>query len=169
MKILAISIFILVSLTGIRTAYADPGSILPHTNTSISTAVDGCTPSGVLIDLSKISAADYGHYGLTRDTNCIEKLTFKQYLQLFLDQNFWLIMFFALLMIIASGLQYMLSGFAADNVKQARTRIVGILSGVVFYLLIRLIINQLTPNVNLTLFQVTPSQTIAAQRTILYG
>jgi glycerol uptake facilitator-like aquaporin len=71
------------------------------------------------------------------------------YLDALLNENLTYIMFVAFIMIIASGVQYMLSGFAPDGAKKAKERIVGILIGVIFFLSIRLILNQISGGISL--------------------
>ena len=76
-------------------------------------------------------------------TNCPQP-TFGLYIRAVLKDDMGYIITAALLMIIASGVQYMLSGIgSADGQKQARQRILGIISGVVLLILIDLILNQL--------------------------
>ena len=111
-----------------------------------ATNLAGCTKEGVLISLSRLgtSASNYG------SPDCIEHLQFKTYLRIFLDENFPLVMFAAVAMVIVAGLQYMLSGFTPGEAAKAKLRIVGIITGIVFYLLIRLILNLLKPGIGLS-------------------
>ena len=75
--------------------------------------------------------------------------TLQYYLDAFLSENLTLIMFIALIMIVASGIQYMLSGFSPEAAKLAKQRIIGILVGILFFLLIRLLLNQISPGIGL--------------------
>ena len=68
---------------------------------------------------------------------------FQNYLSAFLHDNLSFIFLIALVMIVFSGLQYMNSGFSPDALKNARARILGILTGVIFLVLIELLVNQL--------------------------
>jgi len=68
---------------------------------------------------------------------------FQNYLNAFFHDNLAFIFLIALVMIVFSGVQYMNSGFSPDALKTARQRILGILGGVVFLLIIELLLNQL--------------------------
>jgi len=79
-------------------------------------------------------------------TNC-PQTTFGDYIRAVLKDDMGYIVTAALLMIIYSGVEYMLSGIGSpDGQKKAKQRILGILSGVALLLLIDLILNQLAPN-----------------------
>ncbi|MCC2631746.1 MAG: hypothetical protein K0S20_445 [Patescibacteria group bacterium] len=84
---------------------------------------------------------------------CVQKLGFIEYLTALLTQVMPLVFFIALIMIIWSGVQYMLSGFnpgqAGKQAGKAKERIVGILFGVAFFLVVGLLINQLAPDLQL--------------------
>jgi len=108
-------------------AYADPPT------TSVTPATSACAHPGVLI-------------------KCLDGVQgqgeFSKYIATLLKDNFPLLLFIAVVMIVASGIQYMLSGFTPDGAKQAKQRISGILIGIIFLLLIRLLANLLTPNLS---------------------
>ena len=76
---------------------------------------------------------------------CTNIESFSTYLNHFLDQNLPLILFTALVLIVYSGVQYVLLGAVPEGQKAAKQRILGVLGGLVFYLLIKLILNQLAP------------------------
>ena len=80
-------------------------------------------------------------------TDCAN-IGFYPYLNAAVDQLVPYIMIVALVMITYSGFQYMMGG-AAGDVKSARARITGILGGIIFFFLIRLILNQVAPGLNL--------------------
>ena len=80
---------------------------------------------------------------------CVNNYDFKGYLVAFLTAQMPLLLFIAVLMVVASGVQYMLSGFTPDGAKKAKERISGILLGVIFLLLIRLLINNISPSISL--------------------
>jgi small-conductance mechanosensitive channel len=80
---------------------------------------------------------------------CVQKLGFIEYLTALLTQVMPLVFFIALIMIIWSGVQYMLSGFNPGQAGKAKERIVGILFGVAFFLVVGLLINQLAPDLQL--------------------
>ena len=92
--------------------------------------------------------------------NCTQP-GFAQYLEAFLAQNFSIVLFSAFIMVIFSGIEYMNSGFNPSLAGKAKTRIIGILTGLVFYLLINLIINQLSPD--LTNSTIAPKPTAATE------
>jgi hypothetical protein len=74
---------------------------------------------------------------------------FSLYFSTVLSSLFPYVLFIAFIMIVFSGIQYMTSGLSADNTKAAKQRIIGILSGVILFFLIRLIINQITPGLSI--------------------
>ena len=77
--------------------------------------------------------------------DCVnQSLSFPNYIETLLTQNFPLILFAAFLMVVFSGVQYMVSGATPEAQKSARQRILGILGGLVFYLFIKLILHQLS-------------------------
>lgn len=76
-------------------------------------------------------------------------LPFNQYLAELLTEQMPLILFVAVLMVVGSGVQYMLSGFSPEGAKQAKQRIVGILLGVAFLLLIQLLVKNITPSISI--------------------
>jgi hypothetical protein len=115
--------------------------------TGSTSTTPACSKQGVLINLATIQPADYG---LTTSTACIETVPFRTYLRIFLDQNFPLIILVAVVMVIVAGLQYMLSGFSAGEAGKAKQRIGGIIAGIVFYMLIRLILDLLQPGLSLS-------------------
>jgi hypothetical protein len=78
-----------------------------------------------------------------------EQPNFWSYINAIMAENFPIIMFIALAMIVFSGVQYMNSGFSPDGAKAAKQRIGGILAGVVFYILLQMILNQITPDLRL--------------------
>lgn len=86
--------------------------------------------------------------GVLVDSSCANdpNYNFANYVGDFMKKNFPFILLIALVMIIFSGVQYMTSGFTPDAQKQAKNRIIGILTGVVFYLLIDLILAQISPS-----------------------
>ena len=122
------------------------------TYTGAGTGTSGATP------VSSVNSPDANHecrlvLVTIKDTdkknitNC-NNIDFTTYLDAALDQLIPYIMIVALIMIVYSGFQYMVSGITGD-IKAAKTRIVGILGGVVFFFLIRLVLNQITPNLQL--------------------
>lgn len=72
--------------------------------------------------------------------------SFSQYINRFLSENLDTILFIAMVMIAYSGVQYMSSGFSADAQKIAKQRIMGIIGGVIFYLLLTAIVSMVTAN-----------------------
>jgi hypothetical protein len=80
---------------------------------------------------------------------CVQEFGFIRYLTELLTQVMPLVFFIALIMIIWSGVQYMLSGFNPGQAGKAKERIVGILFGVAFFLVVGLLINQLAPDLQL--------------------
>lgn len=84
---------------------------------------------------------------------------FSGYVQAVLSENFPIIMLLALAMIVFSGVQYMASGFSPESSKQAKERIIGILAGLVFYLLISLILRTINGNFSWNVTPVTISPT----------
>ncbi len=111
------------SLTLLALGLILPGLALADDPTAATATVD-CTQRGVL-------------------TRCVHT-DFTSYLNALINDNITLVMLVALAMIVYSGVQYMSSGFSASAQKDAKARIMGILTGVVFYLLIRLILSLLT-------------------------
>lgn len=75
----------------------------------------------------------------------VHENNFEGYINAVLEKYFPFILFIAMIMIVFSGVQYMLSGFDPNAQKLAKQRILGILGGLIFYLLIQLILNQLLP------------------------
>lgn len=87
--------------------------------------------------------------GVLVSGNCVNQtMSFPAYISKLLEQNFPLILFAAFLMVVFSGVQYMLSGAAPEGQKAARQRILGILGGLAFYLFIKLILHQLSSNLS---------------------
>lgn len=81
---------------------------------------------------------------------------FEGYINTVLEKYFPFILFIAMIMIVYSGVQYMLSGFDPNAQKLAKQRILGILGGLIFYLLIQLILNQLVPDTFIGGINTTP-------------
>jgi hypothetical protein len=77
-----------------------------------------------------------------------DSVDFTTYLNTFLNQIIPYILLIAMIMIVFSGFQYMTSGLTGDT-KAARSRIIGIITGVIFFFLIRLILNQVAPGITL--------------------
>ena len=113
-------------------AATDPQAGIPNPKTSTTTTKPAATtcnkPNGVLLP-----------------NDCVDDLSFNQYLRKLLIQLIPLILFFAMIMIVYSGIQYMFSGFKPDQAGKAKQRIVGILIGVLFFLIISILIKQLSP------------------------
>lgn len=65
---------------------------------------------------------------------------FNCYLISFIDKLMPVVYIVAVLMVIVSGVQYMLAGESADNAKKAKGRIAGIIAGIIFYTLMRAIL-----------------------------
>ena len=80
--------------------------------------------------------------------DCSQDIDFYTYLNEFINQLVPYIMIIALIMITYSGFQYMMGG-AAGDVASAKARITGILGGIIFFFLIRLILNQVAPGLDL--------------------
>lgn len=83
-------------------------------------AANGCatnTPAGVLV----------AH----------KQTTFGCYLNSILGDNMPYVILVAVVLVIASGIQYMIAQGVPGEQAKARTRILGILGGIVFYFLIR--------------------------------
>ncbi len=76
-------------------------------------------------------------------TNCSQS-TLQGYAQAIINDNIGYIFTIALIMIIYSGVEYMYSGFSPDKQKSAKQRIIGIITGLVFFLLLQVILNQIT-------------------------
>lgn len=89
-----------------------------------------------ITDTDKKNITDCGNVGFTA------------YLSALWNQMVPYIMLIALVLIVFSGFQYMMSGVSGDT-KIAKTRIAGILGGIIFFFLIRLILNQIAPNLYL--------------------
>lgn len=79
-----------------------------------------------------------------KGTSCND-IGFYTYLAAIYNQILPYVMIIALIMITFSGFQYMMGGVAGD-VAAAKVRIAGVLGGIIFFFLIRLILNQLAPN-----------------------
>ena len=80
--------------------------------------------------------------------DCSQDIDFYTYLNEFINQLVPYVMIIALIMITYSGFQYMMGG-AAGDVASAKARITGILGGIIFFFLIRLILNQVAPGLDL--------------------
>jgi len=74
---------------------------------------------------------------------------FNVYLSAVLDSLVPWIFTLAIVMIVFSGVQYMASAVGGGDTKAAKQRIVGSIIGVAFFFLIRLVLNQITPNLSL--------------------
>jgi len=81
-------------------------------------------------------------------TDC-NHVSFVQYFTALLDSFLPYVLLLSIVAIVYSGLQYMLASAGAGDTKAAKQRVLGILTGVVFYFLIRLILNQLAPGISL--------------------
>ena len=95
--------------------------------------------------LTTIPAAQVQSAGIT-DCN---KVSFSVYLAALLNSLVPYVLLIAIIAIVFSGLQYMLASAGAGDTKAAKQRVLGIISGVIFYFLIRLILNQLAPGISL--------------------
>lgn len=74
---------------------------------------------------------------------------FDCYLNALLTQNMPYVILIALVLIIWSGIEYMLGGLSGGAPGKAKERIIAVLSGVAFYFLITYILNLLTSGYNL--------------------
>lgn len=91
------------------------------------------------------------HHGAGVLTHCTQQ-NLSDYLAAFFSDSLPYVLTICIVMVTASGVQYMLSGFSPDGNKKAKQRILGILGGLIFYFfityLVSLIGNQIivTPN-----------------------
>lgn len=74
----------------------------------------------------------------------VNNVSFEVYLKLILQKIIPYIIFLAMVMIVYSGVQYMLGGINAENTKKAKARIVGILVGIMFFIFIGFILRNLS-------------------------
>jgi len=74
---------------------------------------------------------------------------FKVYISALLDSLVPWIFTLAIVMIVFSGVQYMASSVGGGDTKAAKQRIIGSIIGVAFYFLIRLVLNQIAPDITL--------------------
>lgn len=72
------------------------------------------------------------------------------YVSVFMNQKFGFILFLALIMIVFSGVQYMSSGFSPGGEKVAKERLMGIITGLVFFLITRMIVAAISNNLGKT-------------------
>jgi hypothetical protein len=114
-----------LSLVGTFTpmiVHADPGGDIDRITTDpVEKCVDREALGGVLIK------------GRIKDGE-----GFACYVSVLLKDNMPYVLVIAILIIVASGIQYMFTGGA--GAKQAKERIVGVLGGFIFYLLLRYIL-----------------------------
>lgn len=75
--------------------------------------------------------------------------TFPCYLELLLHDNIPYVLLAAIVLVIASGLQYMLAQGNPGEQGKAKQRIVGIIAGIVFYFLIQYLIPLVTGGIHL--------------------
>jgi hypothetical protein len=80
-------------------------------------------------------------------TKCTQT-SFSDYLDAIMNEVLPFILFIALIMIVASGVQYMTSGFSPEAQKLAKQRIVGVLSGVIFLFLLQFVLSQLSGSIS---------------------
>ena len=124
--------------------------------------------------LSRLSAVGMFYYapnialaGSTTSVGVLTKDTytrFDEYIQAVLKENFKYVLFIAFLMVVYSGVQYMLSGIAnAEAQKLAKQRILGILAGLVFYILMQFLINLMVPNIGITTVNEDSTSTTTTQ------
>ena len=90
-----------------------------------------------------------GQTGFPAGNTC-EDIPFEVYISALLSTLFPYVLFAALIMIVFSGVQYMSSALSgADGTKAAKTRIGAVLGGVIFFFLIRIIVNLVSPTIGL--------------------
>jgi hypothetical protein len=108
-----------------------------------------CTDGGSTIQLTlfNIPKSHFDHANPPVTYGC-SNIPFNFYLTELLDHMMPWIFTIATVMIVYAGIQYMLSAVGGGEVKKAKERIIGILIGVAFYFLLRVIINQIGPNFN---------------------
>jgi hypothetical protein len=86
-------------------------------SSKLAFATTTCTTSGVLV-------------------KCVPSGGFISYANEVLAENGSYIYYAALVMVVFSGIQYMTSGFSPEASKQAKGRIIGIISGLIFFILL---------------------------------
>lgn len=82
-------------------------------------------------------------------SGCTDSLTFSQYLTQILSEIMPFLLFIAMIMIAASGVQYMFGGLNPDQSKKAKQRIIGIVIGALFFFSINLILQQMAGGINI--------------------
>lgn len=111
----------------------------------------GTTPPCHMVFMT-ITGPEYDAYQHQRNLHdpqsCIT-IPFDLYLGVLLTTLVPYILFVALIMIVFSGVQYMGSALSGDATKAAKQRIGSVLIGVIFFFLIRLILNQISSGINL--------------------
>lgn len=114
-------------------------AISPGTPTPTPTATASATPvpAGTSCKMVLTTVITNGHF----DCN---NVPFESYISSLLDTLIPWIFVVATVMIVYSGVQYMLASVGGGDVKAAKQRIIGSLIGVAFYFLIRLILNQIS-------------------------
>ena len=72
--------------------------------------------------------------------NSVAPNVFSCYVSSLLSQNMPYVLLIAVVLVVVSGVQYMMAMGAAAEQTKAKQRIVGLLSGVIFYVLIRYLV-----------------------------
>jgi len=75
--------------------------------------------------------------------------TFPCYLELLLKQNIPYVLLAAVILVVVSGIQYMLAQGNSSEQAKAKQRIVGIIGGIIFYFLIQYLIPLISGGIHL--------------------